>query len=102
MDNDTAAQIEEILAYATIASTPPLPPAYMRQGMFDRNPFTQFDSSLRALLTLSQFDEQCLIRMNADAPPLETGCALSLQGTVRADSLRKMDNATGERGEISR
>ena len=92
MDNGTAAQIEEILAYATIASTSPLPPAYMGQGMFDRNLFTQFDSSLRGLLTLSQFDELCLIRMNTDAPPPGTGCALSLQGTVRADFLRKDDD----------
>ena len=57
MDDGAAAQIEEILAEATIACSPSLPSANMGQGMLYRHSFTQLSASLRGLLTLAQFDE---------------------------------------------
>ena len=76
MNNGAAAQIEEILACATIARSSSLPPANMGQGMLNRDPFTQLDSPLWGLLPLSQLDEQGFVGVNTDAASVRAGRAL--------------------------
>ena len=53
VDDRTTTQIEEILAYATIARPPSLPLANMGQGMLNCHPFTKLCAPLRGLLTLA-------------------------------------------------
>jgi hypothetical protein len=78
VNDSTAPQIEEILAQSPIKRTSPLPSPHMGQGVFDRRPFAQFSPPLWGLLSLSQFEEQCLTGMNAHTAPLGTSRALSL------------------------
>jgi hypothetical protein len=72
----TTAQIEEVLAHASIASASSLPLTYMSQGMLNCHPFAQLSTSLRGLLTFAQLDEQGFIWMDADTAPFGTGGAL--------------------------
>jgi hypothetical protein len=53
VDDRAAAQIEEVLAHASIASTSALPPTNMSQGMLNCHPFAQLCTSLRRLLALA-------------------------------------------------
>src|SRR5689334_14819317 len=58
VDDGAAAEIEEILACATITRPPSLPPANMGQRMLNRHSFSKLSASLWSLLMLSQFNEQ--------------------------------------------
>ena len=100
VDESTPAQVEEILAYATVAGTSALPPANMREGMFHCHPLTQAGPSLRGLLTLSQFDEQGFLWMNTDTAPPDARGTLGSQGTVGAGFLRKVDDSTKHKGHL--
>jgi hypothetical protein len=53
VNDRTTAQIEEVLAHTSIASTASLPLTYMSQGMLDGYPFAQFGSSFCRLLALA-------------------------------------------------
>ena len=53
VDDSATAQIEEVLAYTSIASTSALPSTYMGKGMLNGHPFAQLGTPLRCLLTLS-------------------------------------------------
>jgi hypothetical protein len=53
VNDSTTAQVEEILAHATIAGAAALPPAYMGQGMLDGYPFTKLSAPSGSLLQRS-------------------------------------------------
>ncbi len=53
VDDSTAAQIEEVLAHTSIASTAALPSAHMSKGMLNGHPFAQLGTPLRRLLALA-------------------------------------------------
>jgi hypothetical protein len=53
VDDSATAQIEEVLAHTSIASTASLPLTYMSQGMLDGNLFAQLSTSLHSLLALT-------------------------------------------------
>ena len=94
MNDSAAAQIEQIFAHPAIACASALPSSNMCEGVFHSDPFTQLGASLWRLLTLSQFDEQGFIRVNADAASFGVGGALGFQGTLRARLFGKMHHPT--------
>lgn len=53
VDDNAPAQIEEVLAHTSIASTTSLPLTDMGQSMLDGYPFAQLGASLHGLLALS-------------------------------------------------
>lgn len=53
MNDGTTAQIKEIFAYASVASTPSLPTSDMGQSMFDGDSFSQLGSASHRKLPVS-------------------------------------------------
>src|SRR5579885_923540 len=95
LHNGVAPQVKQVLANASIARPPPLPLPNMAQPMFHHDALTQFGTSQRRQLSLAQFPEQSLIRVDGDVAPMCAG------GTALAQRARctgrhwKKDDPTG-------
>src|SRR5919108_5181436 len=95
MNDRTATQIEKVFPLTAIASTPSLPVAKVSQAMFHGDTLAQLGSSHRCQLALTQFPQQCLIRMNVDTAPVGTAGAPLAQGAGRTDLCRELHCSAG-------
>lgn len=99
VDDGAAAEVEEVLAGATVSSTSSLPAADMSQGVLDWDPLPQFGSAVGCELPLARLLEESFIRMNVDTAAGGTGGAAVPQGTDLALILREVDGLTELKGD---
>jgi len=77
VDDSAAAEVEKVLAGATVASTSSLPSTNMGQGMLDWYSLPQFCPALWRQLSLAQLLEESFIWVNVDTAAGGTGGAAS-------------------------
>ncbi len=73
LNDGTTAQVEEVLALATVAGATALPVADMRQGVLDGDPLAELGAPSWRVLALAQLGQEAFIGMEADAAPPRTG-----------------------------
>ena len=100
LDHGTAAQVEHVLAWATIAGAAALPVADMRQGVLDGDPLAELGPSSWRVLALTQLGEEPLIGVDADTAAARTGRTARLQGAGGTRSSREVDRAAGHKRQL--
>jgi hypothetical protein len=87
LDHGTTAQIEHVLAWATVAGAAALPMADMRQSVLDGYP-------------LAQLGQEAFIGVDADAAAARTGGTARLHGAGGTRGSGEVDRAAGHKRQL--
>src|SRR5690349_3905470 len=95
MHDGAAAEVEEVLAGASVAGAGALPAADMGEGVLDRRPLPQLRPALACELPMAELVEEALVGVDVDAAAVRAGGAALPQRARPAAPLGEVDGGAG-------